>query len=127
MGYVKQGRPQEQDWVDCQKQNSRTRKKMYARHETPPAPNSGRGLAQELQKNKSEGGLLITTTTKKQAETKTAMQQSIPQQPHQFTRRFGSTIFRVAVHMNPNSKETAEAKIARLVRMEADAEKAGGA
>jgi len=29
--------------------------------------------------------------------------------------------------MNPNSKETAEAKIARLVRMEADAEKAGGA
>jgi len=29
--------------------------------------------------------------------------------------------------MNPNAKETAEAKIARLVRMEADAEKAGGA
>ena len=91
----------------------------------PPAPNSGRGLAQELQKNNHEGGLLITTTSKKLAETKTATLQSPTQQPHRFTRRFGSTIFRVAVHMNPNAKETAEAKIARLVRMEADVGKVG--
>ena len=85
-----------------------------------------------MQKNKTEGGLLITTTTKKPQEgthqTQQPQKETRPtQQPHQFTRRFGSTIFRVAVHMNPNSKETAEAKIARLVRMEADAEKAGGA
>ena len=110
--------------------------------ETPPAPNSGRGLAQELQENKIEGGLLITTAIKKPYEGTSTTQRPIEgakptqqiqngtsatQQPHQFIRRFGSTIFRVAVHMNPNAKETAEAKIARLVRMEADAEKVGGA
>jgi hypothetical protein len=85
-----------------------------------PAPNSGRGLAQELQKNIREGGLLITTAIKKPHEGTRSTQQ-----PHRYTRRFGSTIFRVAVRMNPNAKETAEAKIARLVRMDADAGKAG--
>jgi len=64
--------------------------------------------------------LLITTTIKKPQEG-----MCNTQKPHRFTRRFGSTVFRVAVHMNPNAKETAEAKIARLVRMEADAGKAG--
>jgi hypothetical protein len=41
-----------------------------------------------------------------------------------FTRRIGSTTFRVAVHFNPDSKETAGDKISRLIRMEADSGKA---
>jgi len=77
-------------------------------------------LAQELQKINPKGGQLITTSINKPQE---GTRRS--QQPHQFTRRFGSTVFRVAVHMNPNAKETAETKIARLVRMEADAGKVG--
>ena len=64
--------------------------------------------------------MLITTTIKKPQEGTCNTQKS-----HRFTKRIGSTVFRVAVHMNPNAKETAEAKIARLVRMEADAGKAG--
>ena len=48
-------------------------------------------------------------------------------EPQHFKRRIGSTVFRVAVHFNPESKETAEAKISRLVRMEADSKKAGDA
>ena len=47
------------------------------------------------------------------------------QEPQHFKRRIGSTVFRVAVHFNPEAKETAEAKISRLVRMEADSKKAG--
>jgi hypothetical protein len=47
-------------------------------------------------------------------------------EPQHFKRRIDSTIFRVAVHFNPEAKETAEAKISRLVRMEADSKKAGG-
>jgi len=77
-------------------------------------------LAQELQKINPKGGLLITIAIKKPQE---GTRRSQP--PHHFTRRFGSTVFRVAVHMNPNAKETAETKIARLVRMEADTGKAG--
>ena len=78
-------------------------------------------MAQELQKINPKGGLLITTSIKKPQEGTRTTQQY----PHHFTRRFGSTIFRVAVHMNPNAKETAETKIARLIRMETDAGKAG--
>ena len=47
------------------------------------------------------------------------------QESQYFKRRIGSTIFRVAVYFNPEAKETVEAKISRLVRMEADMRKAG--
>jgi len=47
------------------------------------------------------------------------------QEPQHFKRRIGSTVFRVAVHFNPEAKETAEVKISRLVRMEADSKKVG--
>jgi hypothetical protein len=46
-----------------------------------------------------------------------------PQEKRQFTRRIGSTTFRVAVYFNPEAKESAEAKISRLVRLEADSGK----
>jgi len=51
-------------------------------------------------------------------------QKTVSQQPHHFKRRIGSTVFRVAVFFNPEAKETAEVKISRLVRMEADMRKA---
>jgi len=38
--------------------------------------------------------------------------------PHQFKRRIGSTTFHVNVHFNPSAKETAQDKIARLIRNE---------
>ena len=40
-------------------------------------------------------------------------------QPYRFTKRLGSTTYRVVVHFNPNAKDTASEKIARLVRNEA--------
>lgn len=46
------------------------------------------------------------------------------QAPQHFKRRIGTTVFRVAVHFNPESKETAESKIARLIRSEAATAKA---
>jgi hypothetical protein len=45
------------------------------------------------------------------------------QKPQHFKRRIGSTVFRVAVHFNPEAKESAEDKISRLVRLEADSGK----
>ena len=53
--------------------------------------------------------------------------QSPPPKPTHFKRRIGSTTFKVAVHFNPEAKETAEAKISRLVRMETDSRKAAEA
>ena len=47
-----------------------------------------------------------------------------PQEKRHFTRRIGSTTFRVAVHFNPESKESAGDKISRLIRLEADKGKA---
>ena len=40
----------------------------------------------------------------------------LPQEPHRFKKRIGSTTFHVAVYFNPNAKETAEDKIIRLIR-----------
>jgi len=40
-------------------------------------------------------------------------------EPYRFTKRLGSTTYRVVVHFNPNAKDTASEKIARLVRNEA--------
>ena len=48
-----------------------------------------------------------------------------PQEKRHFTRRIGSTTFRVAVYFNPEAKESAGDKISRLIRLEADAGKAG--
>jgi len=42
-----------------------------------------------------------------------------PQEPCRFTKRIGSTTYRVAVHFNPNTKDTASEKIARLIRNDA--------
>ena len=49
---------------------------------------------------------------------------ALPQEKRQFTRRIGSTTFRVAVYFNPDAKESAGEKISRLVRLEADSGKA---
>ena len=47
-----------------------------------------------------------------------------PQEKRHFTRRIGSTTFRVAVYFNPEAKESATDKISRLIRLEADTVKA---
>lgn len=39
-----------------------------------------------------------------------------PQEPYRFTKRIGSTTFRVSVHSSMTNTETANDKIARLVR-----------
>ena len=48
---------------------------------------------------------------------------TMPQEPCRFTKRLGSTTYRVVVHFNPETTETADEKIARLVRNEAAAGK----
>jgi len=47
-----------------------------------------------------------------------------PREPSRFKKRIGSTTYHVAVHFNPDAKETANDKIVRLVRQEAAAGKA---
>jgi hypothetical protein len=47
-----------------------------------------------------------------------------PQEKRHFTRRIGSTTFRVAVYFNPASKESAEDKISRIIRLETESGKA---
>ena len=42
-----------------------------------------------------------------------------PQEPYRFSKRLGSTTYPIAVYLNPDAKETADEKIARLVRNEA--------
>ena len=42
-----------------------------------------------------------------------------PQEPCRFSKRLGSTTYHVVVHFNPDTKESASDKIARLVRNEA--------
>ena len=42
-----------------------------------------------------------------------------PSEPYRFKKRLGSTTFHVNVHFNPNAKETAQDKIARLIRNDA--------
>ena len=44
------------------------------------------------------------------------LKQNESQEPHRFRKRIGSTTFYVAVYSNPNAKETAHDKIARLIR-----------
>ena len=41
-----------------------------------------------------------------------------------FTKRIGYTVYRVGVYFSKTSKETAQEKIARLIRMEAESGKA---
>jgi len=40
-------------------------------------------------------------------------------EPYRFTKRLGSTTYRVVVHFNPDTKESVSDKVARLVRNEA--------
>jgi hypothetical protein len=47
-----------------------------------------------------------------------------PREAGTFTRRIGSTTYRVGVHFSRTSKETAKDKIARLIRAEAQRGKA---
>jgi len=46
------------------------------------------------------------------------------EQPRTFTRRIGATTYRVGVHFSRTSRETANDKIARLVRHDAAARRA---
>ena len=74
-------------------------------------------MANKNNQNK-KGAKNINPSTGKEKLTKT---------PKHFKRRIGSTTFLVAVHFNPMAKETAESKISRLVRMDADMQKGVGA
>ena len=47
-----------------------------------------------------------------------------PLEPSRFKKRIGSTTYHVAVHFDPDAKETANDKIVRLVRQEAVSGKA---
>ena len=80
-----------------------------------------------MQNNNQEGGLLIAATIKKANNIDAWIEKSKPttQEPQRFTRRIGSTTFRVVVYFNPEAKDTAEAKISRLVRMDAESSKVG--
>ena len=40
----------------------------------------------------------------------------VPQEPYRFVKRLGSTTFHVSVRFSETSKETADDKIARLIR-----------
>jgi hypothetical protein len=62
-------------------------------------------------KSNFEGGLFTKNLVKERT--------GAPQETQHFKRRIGSTVFSVAVHFNPEAKETAENKIARLIRSEA--------
>jgi hypothetical protein len=57
------------------------------------------------------------------AEVRTEQQ---PQEARTFTRRIGSTTYRVGVHFNGNSRETMNDKILRLIQNEAACGKAAG-
>ena len=48
-------------------------------------------------------------------------------EPFRFKKRHGSTTFHVAVYSNPNAKETAQDKIARLIRNDSALTEYGGA
>jgi hypothetical protein len=63
----------------------------------------------EKSKSKIERRAVDMKTDKKSNEKKT-------QEPFRFTKRHGSTTFHVAVYSNLNAKETAQDKIARLIK-----------
>ena len=47
-----------------------------------------------------------------------------PQEPHRFTKRIGSTTYHVSVRFSETSKETADDKIARMIRSDVALRKA---
>jgi hypothetical protein len=51
-------------------------------------------------------------------ETSKSAASKAPREPCRFTKRLGSTTYRVAVHFNPNAKGTVGERIARLARNE---------
>jgi len=83
-----------------------------------PAPNSGRGLVQEKQKNNQEGGLLIATNAMKQNTASHVPQNGLQQPPQKFTRRIGKNYYEVVVHFSNTSKENISDKVTRLIRNE---------
>ena len=87
-----------------------------------PTPCSGRGLAQELQKNNQEGGLLIATNTMKQK----AVSHETHQAPQKFRKRIGKNYYEVVVHFSDTSNENISDKITRLIRNEVANTKAVG-
>ena len=52
-------------------------------------------------------------------QTTTAQQKPTPRRAGSFTRRIGSTTYRVGVHFSPTSKETMNDKILRMIKNEA--------
>lgn len=52
-------------------------------------------------------------------ETTTALKEQIPSEQGSFTKRIGSTNYRVSVHFSKTSRETINDKILRLVKNEA--------
>jgi len=48
-----------------------------------------------------------------------------PREAGTFTKRLGSTNYRVSVHFNPNSKETVNDKIIRMIKNETAGKAAG--
>ena len=64
--------------------------------------------------------------TAKGAESMNTKKQNTPQEPHRFKKRHGTTTFYVAVYSNPNAKETAQDKIARLIRSDTELSGFGG-
>jgi hypothetical protein len=50
----------------------------------------------------------------------------LPLEPYRFTKRLGSTVYEVNVYLNQDAKETMNDKIMRLIRNEAQNEKAVG-
>ena len=49
-----------------------------------------------------------------------------PQEPYRLTKRHGSTVYEVRVFLNPDAKESIDAKILRLIRNELQFGKAAG-
>ena len=59
----------------------------------------------------------MSRNKKQHAEGKSQPLEAIPVKQG-FTRRIGTTTYRVKVHFNPNSKETASDKIIRMIKNE---------
>jgi hypothetical protein len=59
----------------------------------------------------------LSRNKKQHAESKSPSLEAIPVKQG-FTRRIGTTTYRVRVHFSPNSKETASDKILRMIKNE---------
>ena len=48
----------------------------------------------------------------------TREKESCASEPYRFTKRLGSIVYEVAIHFNPDAKETMDDKIKRLIQSE---------